>query len=275
MLPARGLRAGGASGRNGRRIWTVRAALVLAALALSGCETTAGREREDRREGQARTGGASDARAQGSVDRAREHPSQVLGATVVRDSESAAAAVTVSNSHLTHAVLGADRDHGQERTRADPLSEQRPRPGSGAHADLLAARPRTVTWVDDQVPPPASRRASARSSAKPPPGSGPEPRIEVEGLRLGEASTGEISGTVRNRSNVTQQHLIVYVLARRAGRIVAAGRAVLAEVAPGASVPFQAFLVGAPHGAKLQASAPASDVRLRVALWQPVSAGAA
>ena len=42
------------------------------------------------------------------------------------------------------------------------------------------------------------------------------------------------------------------------GKIVAAGRAVLAEVKPGTSVPFQAFFVGDPKGAKLEASAPAT-----------------
>ena len=63
---------------------------------------------------------------------------------------------------------------------------------------------------------------------------------------------------MRNRSNVTQQSLVVYVVARRAGRIVATGRAILPEVAPGAAVPFQAFLVGSSADAKLEASAPAS-----------------
>jgi hypothetical protein len=46
------------------------------------------------------------------------------------------------------------------------------------------------------------------------------------------------------------------VLARKDGKIVAAGRAVLAEVKPGASVPFQAFFVGDAKGAKLEVSAP-------------------
>jgi hypothetical protein len=87
---------------------------------------------------------------------------------------------------------------------------------------------------------------------------GPQPQIEVTGSRLTEASTGETSGTVRNRSNMTQQHLVVYVTARRAGRIEAAGRAILAEVAPGAAAPFQAFLVGSAAGASLQAEAPAT-----------------
>jgi hypothetical protein len=72
-----------------------------------------------------------------------------------------------------------------------------------------------------------------------------------------ESGTGAgAAGTVRNRSNVTQRSLVVYGLAVRSGRIVAAGRAVLPEVAAGASVPFQAFLVGAPTGARLEASAP-------------------
>jgi hypothetical protein len=38
--------------------------------------------------------------------------------------------------------------------------------------------------------------------------------------------------------------------------VVAAGRAVLASVGAGASLPFQVFLVGSPVGAKLVASAP-------------------
>ena len=63
---------------------------------------------------------------------------------------------------------------------------------------------------------------------------------------------------VHNRSKVAQQKLVVYVTARRAGRIVAAGRAILPEVAAGASVPFQAFLVGSAAGTQLQASAPAT-----------------
>ena len=113
--------------------------------------------------------------------------------------------------------------------------------------------------MDDQVP--ASGAPASVSAVV-----GEVPRREraanrgskSQGAHLAEASTGEASGTVRNRSSVTQQRLVVYVLARHGGKIVAAGRAVLAEVAAGASVPFQAFLVGSPAGARLEASAPAT-----------------
>jgi len=90
--------------------------------------------------------------------------------------------------------------------------------------------------------------------------SGALPEIEVTGVHPSEESgSATAAGTVRDRSTVTQQALVVYVVARRAGRAVAAGRAILPEVAPGAAVPFQAFLVGnSPAGTRLEASAPAS-----------------
>ena len=134
-------------------------------------------------------------------------------------------------------------------------------PGLEAALTSLASLPAhsEATWVDDQVP---AAGGSASVSARVGEARLPTlalPQIEVLGVHASEESaTGGagMAGTVRNRSNVTQQNLVVYGLARHGGRIVAAGRAVLPEVAAGASVPFQAFLVGAPQGAKLEASAP-------------------
>jgi hypothetical protein len=116
-----------------------------------------------------------------------------------------------------------------------------------------------ATWVDDQVPAAGGPSSVSAIAGEPPIASGPVPGIEVADVHPSEESgTATAAGTVRNRSNVAQQSLVVYVLARRADTIVAAGRAILPEVPAGASVPFQAFLVGAPHGASLQASAPAT-----------------
>jgi hypothetical protein len=167
--------------------------------------------------------------------------------------------VTVRNSssHTLSAVpiaITVKSTHGQ-------TLYQNNAPGLEAGLTLLSSLPAhgSVTWVDDQVPrldEPASVSALVGEAAV---ASGPRPRIEVAGVHLAEASTGEVAGAVHNRSNGTQQHLVVYVVARRAGTIVAAGRAVLAEVAAGASVPFQAFLVGATTGASLQAEAPATS----------------
>jgi hypothetical protein len=132
--------------------------------------------------------------------------------------------------------------------------------GLEAALTTLASLPAhgVATWVDDQVPSlsgPATVTALVGEASA---AAGASPQIEVTGVHASEesGSGAGAAGTIRNRSNVTQQSLVVYGLARRGGRIVAAGRAVLPEVAAGASVPFQAFLVGSPTGARLEASAP-------------------
>jgi hypothetical protein len=232
---------------------TGSAVLVLLAAALSGCETT--QEESAKLEKTAKHfalahRGLTIAHASTQV--------HVSAATVVRGSEGAATAVTVTNdsAHALSSVPIAITVRGS----GGQTVYQNNAPGLEAGLTSISSLPAhgTVTWVDDQVPTagqPASVSAiigEAQST------SGPEPRIEVQGLHLAEAATGEASGTVRNRSGVTQQHLLVYVTARRGGSILAAGRAVLPEVAAGASVPFQAFLVGATAGTELEASAPAS-----------------
>jgi len=256
-LPARGRRAGRMGETSWGKIGSRSVALALAALALaltlSGCETT--QEESAKLEKTAKHfalahRGLTITRASTQV--------HVSAATVLHSSEGAAAAVTVTNtsSHALHSVPIAIT----VRSSGGQTVYQNNAPGLEAGLTSISSLPAhgTVTWVDDQVPTagvPASVSAIVGEAQS---AGGPEPRIEVQGLHLAEAATGEASGTVRNRSGTTQQHLVVYMTARRGGGILAAGRAVLGEVAAGASVPFQAFLVGVPAGAKLEASAPAS-----------------
>ena len=229
------------------------AALVLVGLALSGCETTAEESAKLEKTAKHVTlahNGLSITRASTQV--------KVSDAIVIYDSEGAAAAVTVRNS-TSHALRSVPIAITIKDAHGQTLSQNNA-PGLEAALTSISSLPAhgSVTWVDDQISTSGEPASVSALVGEAPNASGPEPRIEVDGLRLGEASSGEASGTVRNRSRVAQQKLVVYVIARRAGRIVAAGRAVLPEAAAGASVPFQAFLVGTPHGATLQASAPAT-----------------
>jgi len=237
------------------------AALVLAALALSGCETTAEKsaklEARAKREQALRPTttqrGLSIAHAGTKV--------KVVGAAVVHSSEGAAAVVTVRNvsAHALRSlpIAIAVKDAGG-RTIFQNSS-----PGLEAALTHVSSLPAhgSLTWVDDQIPSssgaPASVSATVGEAAT---ANGSPPRIEVDGARPGEEASDETAGTVRNRSSVTQQKLVVYVIARRAGKIVAAGRAVLPEAAAGTSAPFHAFLVGNPAGARLEASAPATTL---------------
>lgn len=229
------------------------AALLLAALALSGCGTT--QEESAKLEKSAKHFALAH---KGLTITHASTQVRVLDATVIHGSEGTAAAVTVSNvsAHALRSVPIAIA----VRSAGGQTLYQNNAPGLEAALTQISSLPAhgTVTWVDDQVPTAGGPASVSAIIGEVPPASGPEPRVEVQGAHLAEASTGEVSGTVRNSSSVAQQRLVVYVTARHGGKIVAAGRAILGEVAAGAPVPFHAFLVGSPAGARLEASAPAS-----------------
>ena len=83
----------------------------------------------------------------------------------------------------------------------------------------------------------------------------------MSAVHLSEGSPTEASaeGSVLNHSSVAQAELVVNAVARRSGRIVAAGSAILASLPAGGSAAFQAFLIGDPKGALLTVTAPATN----------------
>jgi hypothetical protein len=113
----------------------------------------------------------------------------------------------------------------------------------------------SVWWVDDQV-----SRISGKPAVSVVVGSGRSARAQASpaasSLRTGEQSgisvvSGKllVGGGHRPRGGAA-----VYVVALEGARVVAAGRAVVAKLGGHASAPFQAFLVGSPAGAKIEAS---------------------
>ena len=233
-----------------------RAALVLIALALTGCETTA--EKSAKLERAAKQAAAKrPAALVPSVTRPSTRV-RVLDATLLSSSEGAAAAVTLRNDS-PHAL--------REVPIAITVRDARGRSvfhndGAGSEPALLAVPSipahSELTWIDDQLPKVQATSVSARVGEAPAvPGKAPV--LTVGGASVGEEASNGLgaSGTVSNHSKTAQLHLVVFAVARRGGRIVAAGRAVLPELAAGASAPFHAFFIGDPRGAQLQVSAPA------------------
>jgi hypothetical protein len=232
------------------------AALAVGALALagslSGCETTA--EKSARLE---RVAHRSRPVERGLTIARQSTDVRVLGTALVHGNEGAAAVVTLRNNsgqalkNVPIAITVTD-------ARGSTVFQNNT-PGLEAALTSLASLGAhgETTWIDDQVQASGTPTSVSATVGVAPTMNGSVPRIEVQGVHSSEEGGGAgAAGTVRNRSGVTQQNLVVYVLARRAGRIVAAGRAVLPEVGAGASLPFQAFLQGSPAGARLQASAP-------------------
>jgi hypothetical protein len=229
---------------------------VALALVLAGCQTTAEKsaslEREARLHPLAVAQGLSIARTSSRV--------KVLGTSLLRGSEGAVAVVELRNVSdrplravpLAITVTDARGAKIYQNSAAGLEAALVSVPSLASHA--------TFTWVDDQLPASTSASAVSARAGEAPPLTGALPPIAVAGVHLIEDPTNGVgaAGTVSNRSRVAQSKLAIFGVARRAGRIVAAGRAVLPELAAGAQLPFQIFFVGDPHGARLQVSAPAS-----------------
>lgn len=221
---------------------------------LSGCETTAEKsaklERQAKRVTLKQEKGLTIARESTTVT--------VAGTAVLHGSERAAAVVTQKNrsAHAQHEVpiaITVKDGHGKTLFQNNEPGLERALvsiPSIPAHE--------TVVWVDDQLPASGSPASVSARVGQAPALAGQLPELTVADAKLSDdPASGTIAeGTVANRSKVAQSGLVLFALARRAGKIVAAGRAVVPELAPGASASFQASLVGDAHGASVQVSAP-------------------
>jgi hypothetical protein len=82
------------------------------------------------------------------------------------------------------------------------------------------------------------------------------PEVAVSGVSLGQqAGLPVLTGTIVNRSSRLESKVPVFAVAVRAGRIIAAGRAVSESLPPRAPTLFQIFFVGNPAGASIKVTA--------------------
>jgi Fe-S cluster assembly scaffold protein SufB len=233
------------------RVWRrVLLVLVLAAPlpALSGCETTAEKsaklERAAKRVAQAKQTGLTIARPSTVV--------KVLDSELVRGSEGAAVVLTlrnISSRALANVPIAVSV---KDAKGAAVYSNATPGLAKTLTSIALLAPHATATWIDDQVPASAAASVSAEVGEGTA-ASGALPKLALHEVQLAE---GTAEGTLANRSGSAESEVVIYAVARRGGRVVAAGRAVLASLAAGASTPFQVFFVGDPKGARLQLTAP-------------------
>lgn len=236
-----------------------RIALALAAIALAGCESSqeksAKLEKVAKRE--AREAALLHPFAKGlSITRPSTRIS-VSGAVVLHSSEGTAVAVTLRNNSPTAqrnvpveiTVNGAGGTTLYKNTAPGLATPLVAMPLLDAHA--------TATWIDDQVQTSGTPASATAEVGEGEPVRGAIPQLNVQGAHLSE---GEVEGNLANHSQLSQRELVVYAVARRAGIIVAAGRAIIPQAEPGSTSHFQAFLIGNPQGAQLQASAPPTTV---------------
>jgi hypothetical protein len=228
--------------------------LVAAATTLCGCQSTQEHSAQLRREAKHAV------LASQGVSVTKENPSVEIGGTTVLHSGTTTAVVVSLRDISSRALVNAPIEIDVRDAQGKVIFKNN-QPGlqpSLTKVSLLQPGQETL-WVDDQVQiagAPASAIALVGEATQVP----SVPKLTVERATLAaEAGTeATMSGTVVNHGQVAQQDLVVYAVARRGGKIVAAGRAVLPEVPPGTSAPFQIYFVGDPKGAKVSTSAPAT-----------------
>jgi hypothetical protein len=237
--------------------------VVMAGLALSGCESSQTRS--------ARLRPAAGARKaeQGLKIGRSDHDVRIESATLLSDARAgrSAAVVVLHNTSarpiaalpLLFTVTGA----GGRRLFSNDL------PGASADLTTVGSLPAgdTLTWVDDGIVGVAGGRGiDARVGVPPAPAlahAPPPPVMRLAGVHLDRDPVDGVTavGRVVNPASVPQERLVVFATARRGGRIVAAGRAVVPLVKPGgAGARFTVFFVGDPTGAKLRLQAPAVSI---------------
>jgi hypothetical protein len=241
------------------------ATVALAALALAGCESS--QEKNAKLEKGAKRIEAAAIAKGAAAERARRitHPSAkvaVTGVTLLHATEGLATVVTLHNKSAT-----ALREVPVKVTVSDAAGHQlytNATPGQSAPLVSVAYIPAhgTLHWIDDQIPPQSGATRASALAGEAPAAGGRAPVLSVQGAHAIEdpSSGAGAEGQVVNHSAVTQRELVVYAVAERAGKIVAAGRAVLPQAAAEASARFQLFFIGEPHGAHLVVTAPPSTL---------------
>ncbi len=234
-------------------------ALVALSLTLTGCETSA--EKSAKLEHEAKELAARRPPPPKGLTITRESTVvKVVSTVLLHSAEGAAAVVTVQNTSTR--TLRAVPIAITVKSKAGATVYQNNLAGlEAALVSIPALAPHAVlSWIDDQIPAGGEpARVSARLGEVPGAAT-PLPNVVLGGLHLSESASNGLGagGTISNHSAVAQHKLVVFAVARRGGVVVAAGRAVVPEVAAGASMPFEVFFIGEPRGAHLQASAPPS-----------------
>ncbi|MDA0161417.1 hypothetical protein OM076_14160 [Solirubrobacter ginsenosidimutans] len=233
------------------------AVLALAALALTGCESTQSKSAKLESVAQ------RSKHEKGLVISEQAKEIKVEGTTMLQDANGAATVVELRNESKGSLVGLPVSVQVLDKASKPLYANDAPGLDSSLVSVASLGPGAELAWVNDQVTiatPGQSVVAKIGAGAKP--GPAQLPQMELTGLKAEADASGEqaITGDVANRSQVEQRRLVVYVTGRKGDKVVAAGRAIVERLAPGKSAHFSVFPIGDPNGAELSAAAPPTVV---------------
>lgn len=234
-------------------------ALLPLALATSGCESTRAKAAKFTQEGDRAFA------ARGLSVGASNRDVKVEQHVVVHDASGTAAVVVLRNTgpralEDVAIALAVEDARGRVLWRNDAAGLE---PGL-THVALLAPG-QTVTWVNDQVLLTSGTPASLGvkvGAGRPAPQGAAGVAIDVQDPRLeGDPASGVTAvASAVNRTDVAQHDLVIASVARKGGRIVGAGRALVPNLKGNGHEAFQVFFIGDPRGAELSFDAQPSTL---------------
>jgi hypothetical protein len=235
-----------------RRLAAIGMAGLLAS-ALTGCESSQSKSARLAKEAK------TTLTAKGLTVTTQNPDVKVDDGIVLHDKYGSAAIVEVQNTSSTAQVglpiaIAVTDKSGKTAFKNDAAGLEK----GLTHLDYLPPKAH-VAWVNNQVKvdDPKSVEAKVGPSAGKAPAKVPE--LVVSNVHYENDPDGVVvKGQVTNRSSILQRNVTVFIVARKGGRIVAAGRAGIEKIKPGKPAKFTSFFTGDPKGAKLEIFAPPS-----------------
>jgi hypothetical protein len=237
--------------------------LAAAALAVgvSACESS-----QDRSAELAKQGGNAIKSEKGLQLGGHNSAVKVMASTVLTDKNGSAVVVTLQNTGSTTltdlpiAIEVLDAKGKKVFTNTTPGLQR----ALQTVPDLPPGKP--VDWVNDQVFPtakPKSVKVTVGSSTK-------TTAVDPTALTVSKATIAndpvsgiEANGTLTNTTGSEQDQVLLFAVARKGGKVVAAGRGGVKRVKPQGDKPahYHVFFIGDPRGASLSVAAYPNELR--------------
>jgi hypothetical protein len=234
--------------------WAAPIALIVPVAAITGCESTQDRSAQLRKKANT----VLSQRTQTLVTRVNPYV-KVLRAVTLHDDNGSAAVVELRNTSrraLVNVPVAIDvRGAGGTSVFRNDAAGIEPSLVGPAYVPPTSQ----FAWVNDQVSAtgvPRSVVARVGVGHGAPPRSVPSIQVGAPHLETDPTSGISAVGTVTDRSPIVQRKLVLYCIATRGGRIVAAGRGGIERLRPNKRTRYTIFFIGNPKGAKLTVAAP-------------------
>jgi hypothetical protein len=229
------------------------ALLALAPAALAACESTQDKS------ARLATKYKGVLKHEQGISVARESKDVIVGDTAVVQDRNGIAAVVELRSKLRQAQKDLPIAIAVDDRSGKPIFKNN-LPGLDhtlTHVLLIEPGQR-FAWVNNQISAAGRARTVVAKVGEGAAAPASFPKIVVGAATLHEDPVDGLvaKGVVENRSQVLQSNLVIYGVARRGGKVVAAGRSIVEKVKPHAKARFSVFFIGDPRGATLELAAP-------------------